>query len=81
MLRVATHEAKMNLSLLISMVLKGERVVILRGGQPVAILVSVKPGAESSRRPAVGTRTTSNVTLAPSAFAPLRVDELADWGA
>lgn len=77
--RVTTHEAKTNLSQLISRVLEGEEIMIFRGNVPVARLVSA--GAEAPRlRPPVGTVTSDPVSWSADAFSSLDEDDLRDWG-
>jgi antitoxin (DNA-binding transcriptional repressor) of toxin-antitoxin stability system len=49
MLQVNMHEAKTRLSQLVELVEEGERVVIARGGVPVAELVRHTPGRAARR--------------------------------
>jgi prevent-host-death family protein len=79
--RVTTHEAKTHLSRLIARVRAGEEVVIYRGDQPTARLVGVDAGQQGPpQRRAVGTITSAPVVLSSDAFAPLTLEELAEWG-
>lgn len=68
-------EAKTQLSRLVEMALRGEEVLILRNGEPVARLV---PVAKAAPRPAPG-RFEGQVRWTSDAFEPLtdaHVDEL-----
>lgn len=80
MQRVTTHEAKTNLSQLLSRVLEGEEILICRGAVPVARLVPVDRSTRQPSRPAVGTVTSGPLSWAPDAFAPLSDEELTGWG-
>ncbi|MCE7873301.1 type II toxin-antitoxin system prevent-host-death family antitoxin [bacterium CPR1] len=60
--RVTTHEAKTNLSQLLSRVLEGEEILICRGAVPVARLVPV------DRRECVS-RSTTRIPRSGSAIA------------
>jgi len=77
--KVTTHEAKTNLSQLLSRVLQGEEIVIYRGSNPIARLVP-NLNTEVPRRPKVGAVTSGPVVWSDDAFAPLTPDELRDWG-
>jgi len=76
---VSTHEAKTHLSRLITEVIQGEEVVILRGQQAVARLVAYAAPKER-RRPQVGTSTSDPVRYDADAFDASSDDELArEW--
>ena len=77
---VTTHEAKTHLSRLISEVEGGEEVIICRGKEPAAKLVSAKKVEEKPRRPKVRTLTSEKVTYSNDCFEPLSDKELEDWG-
>ena len=77
---VTTHQAKTHLSRLISEVEDGEEIVICRGKEPAAKLVSVKAESGGQRRPRVGTITSDAVTYAKDCFEPLSEEELKEWG-
>lgn len=64
---VNIHEAKTHFSKLIEKVLRGEEVVIAKGGRPVARLVPIQP-AKQPRRPGSAK---GRVTVAPDFDAPL----------
>jgi prevent-host-death family protein len=49
MRRVNVHEAKTQLSKLLEQVEKGERIVISRAGEPVAVLSAYKPAVRPRR--------------------------------
>ncbi len=61
------HQAKTHLSRLIERVLRGEEIVIAKGGRPVARLVPVA-GARAPRTPG---RARGQVTISPDFDAPL----------
>jgi len=64
---VNVHEAKTHLSRLLRRVMSGERIVIARSGEPVAILVPYRaPGATREPGPDQG-----RVVIAPDFDAPL----------
>ncbi len=75
---VTTHQAKTHLSRLLKEVQAGEEILILNATVPVARLTAVD--AQVSRRPRVGTLTSSPVRYDDDAFQPLSEDELEDWG-
>ena len=77
--KVTTHEAKTNLSQLLSRVLAGEEFIICRGSVPVARLVPTYPESRP-QRPQVGTTTSGPVEWSADVFAPLNDKELQDWG-
>jgi antitoxin (DNA-binding transcriptional repressor) of toxin-antitoxin stability system len=76
---VTTHEAKSQLSKLLADVEAGEEVVIRRGNVPVARLSAVRTRGRRAR-PKVGAVTSAPVRWSSDAFAPLREDELKEWG-
>ncbi|MSU60789.1 MAG: type II toxin-antitoxin system prevent-host-death family antitoxin [Pedosphaera sp.] len=78
MTKLNIHEAKSNLSRLVTEVESGAEVVICRGNNPVAKLVPYHKGR--SRRPKVGEVTSGPVRCQPGCFAPLSDDELTAWG-
>lgn len=64
---VNIHQAKTHFSKLIEKVMRGEEVVIAKGGRPVARLVPIQP-AQQPRRPGSAK---GRVTVAPDFDAPL----------
>ena len=80
--RVTTHEAKTNLSRLLSRVEAGEEILICRGDTPVARLVQLEglPPKTPLKRPTVGTVTSEPITWTPDAFSPLSAEDLTEWG-
>jgi prevent-host-death family protein len=78
MTKVNIHEAKTNLSKLISRVQAGDEVILCRGNQPVARLVGLR--AETEKRPPAGVVTSKPVHYTPDCFAPLSEDDLKEWG-
>ena len=77
---VTTHEAKTHLSRLILEVEGGEKIIICRGKEPAAMLLSAKKVQEKPRRPKVGTLTSEKVTYSNDCFEPLTDKELKEWG-
>lgn len=71
------HEAKTNLSKLISKVLAGEEVVIARGKEPVVRLIPAVP--QDKQKPRVGERLKGLINIDDRFFEPLPDDELALW--
>ena len=73
---VNIHEAKTNLSSLVSQVEAGEEIVIARAGKPVARLVPVKPKGKKrpDRRPGF---LKGKIWIGPDFDAPLPDDILA----
>lgn len=74
MAMVNVHEAKTNLSRLLSQVEAGEDVVIARSGKPVARLVRFQPQGERQFGSWKG-----RITLDDSFFDPLPEEELSAW--
>jgi prevent-host-death family protein len=70
---VNVHEAKTNLSRLLTRVEAGEEIVIARGGKPIARL-------EPYTRPEVRLGFLDLPDIPDDFFAPLDDDELAEWG-
>lgn len=76
---VATHEAKTHLSRYLDDVEKGQEFIIARGKTAVAMLVPAqKP--QQKLRPKVGETLESFFEIPDSAFAPLKEEELKEWG-
>lgn len=71
---VNVHQAKLQLSQLLTQVAAGEEVVIVRRGVPVARLIGCKP--RGKRRPNV---LKGKVTIPDSFFDPLPEHELKAW--
>lgn len=71
---VNIHEAKTNLSRLLSQVEAGHTVIIARDGKPIAKLVLVSPGGKRKFGALRG-----KVTVGKEFFAPSPDDELAEW--
>ena len=76
--RVTTHEAKTHLSQLLAEVERGEEILVCRGKQVVARLVSARESTPNAR-PKVGTITSPPVRIPAGAFEPLEGDALKDW--
>ena len=74
MLTVNVHEAKTQLSRLLTQVEAGEEVVIARRGAPVARLVACKP--KGKRQPDV---LKGRIAVTDAFFEPLPEDELKLW--
>ena len=74
MVMVNVHEAKTNLSRLLSQVEAGEDVVIARSGKPVARLVRFQPQGKRQFGSWKG-----RVVLDDSFFDPLPEEELSAW--
>ena len=74
MLTVNVHEAKTQLSRLLTQVEAGEEVVIARRGQPVARLVQCKPKGKRRFGAMKG-----KIALTDAFFEPLPEDELKLW--
>ena len=74
MLRINVHEAKTQLSRLLSQAEAGEDVVIQRRGEPVARLVAYKP--KGKRQPDV---LKGKIVVPDSFFEPLPEEELRLW--
>ena len=70
------HQAKTNLSKLLRKAARGEEVIIARGKQPVAKLVSLEKGPKKR----IPGRWKGRIWYAPDAFDPLTDEELKDWG-
>jgi prevent-host-death family protein len=78
MLHVTIHQAKTNLSRLLSQVAAGEEIIVCKGKQPVAKLVPFREPVR--KRPPVGTLTSEPVHYTKDCFNPLTVEELEEWG-
>ena len=78
MATVTIHEAKTNLSKLIARAERGEEIVIARGKEPVAKLMSIK---SIKRRPAFGALKGTLSIPDSFFFEPLAEDELGHWEA
>lgn len=74
MLTVNVHEAKTQLSRLLTQVEAGEEVIIARRGQPVARLVGCKPKGKRQFGAMKG-----KIALTDAFFEPLPEDELKLW--
>ena len=75
MIKTTIHAAKTNLSKLIAQAETGEEVVILRDATPVARLVGFAAPTRDRRFGALA----GKVTVTPSFFEPLPVEELDGW--
>ena len=62
----------------ITLISKGEEVVVLDHEQPVARITRCEP--ITSERPKVGTLTSAPVRYSEDCFAPFTDEELKDWG-
>lgn len=75
---VTVHEAKTHLSRILHAVEAGEEVLVCRGKQPVAKIISAK--VVTKKNPPVGVATSVGFKIPADAFAPLSEEELRDWG-
>lgn len=75
---VTVHQAKTHLSRLLNRVEQGEEILVCRGKQPVAKIISSNQAKPA--RPKVGNPTSPRFVIPAGAFLPLRDDELAEWG-
>jgi prevent-host-death family protein len=73
---VNVHDAKTQLSRLLTAVESGEEVVIARRGKPVAKLVKF----ERKTRAPLGSLKLPGPPIDPSVFDPMTDDELREWG-
>jgi prevent-host-death family protein len=74
MIQVNVHEAKTQLSQLLTRAEKGEEIVIARAGRPVARLVAVQP------RPRIRTGFLDLGDIPDEVwFEPMSEEELAEW--
>ena len=76
---ITTYEAKTHLSHYLGEVEKGREFIIARGKSAVAMLVPIKK-PKPQRRPKVGDIKGKTFAFPVSAFAPLSVKELKEWG-
>ena len=78
MITMTIDQAASRFSHLISLIGKGEEVVVLDHEQPVARITRCEsPGGS---RPKVGAITSAPVRYSEDCFAPMSDDELKDWG-
>ena len=77
---VATNEAKTHLSALLQEVLRGETIVISRGGKRLAKLVPYEEETRTSR-PRVGEIIDEPCHIPEEALRPMNEEELRAWGA
>lgn len=70
------HQAKTNLSKLIKEAEAGKEVIITRGKQPVAKIISISTGVKKR----VPDMFKGQLWSAPDAFDPLTDEELSEWG-
>jgi prevent-host-death family protein len=73
MVEVTVHQAKSNLSKLLRQVEKGEEVVICRGKEPIARIVTFVPSR--ILRPKVGELVALGVTWTEDCFTPVKDKE------
>jgi antitoxin (DNA-binding transcriptional repressor) of toxin-antitoxin stability system len=78
MIRVTIDQAASRFSHLISLIGKGEEVVVLDHDQPVARITRCE--ASLAPRPQVGKLSSAPVRYAEDCFLPLTDDELKTWG-
>jgi len=81
MIRVKMHAAKTNLSRLVAQALAGEEIVLMRGNDPVARIVPLKPGelvgvSTTPRRPG---RLKGQIDFDDRFFDPFPEPDLARW--
>jgi len=78
---IATHEAKTHLSRYLKAVSEeGERIVITRGRQPLAMLVPFRENDGESAPPKVGETMDVPLRIPDEAFAPMGRASLKEWG-
>jgi antitoxin (DNA-binding transcriptional repressor) of toxin-antitoxin stability system len=77
---ITTHEAKTHLSKYLTLVTEGAEILISRGKEPIAKLVSIGASSLKARRPKVGVTTSLEVTYSNDCFSPLDKAELKIWG-
>jgi len=70
------RQAKATFAKLVDKAIRGEEIIIVRGGKPIAKLVGV-PHQNAKRVPG---RWKGKISYAPDAFDPMSKEELADWG-
>jgi antitoxin (DNA-binding transcriptional repressor) of toxin-antitoxin stability system len=78
MIKVTIDQAADRFAHWITLIRRGEEVVIVDQELPVARIVGC--GAETGERPKVGTITSAPVHYSEDCFAPLSDAELKDWG-
>jgi len=70
------RQAEASFAKLVDKAIRGEEIIIIRGGKPIAKLEGVSP--QKARR--VPGRWKGKISYAPDAFDPMSKEELADWG-
>ncbi len=78
MIKVTIDQAASHFAHWISLIGRGEEVVVLDHEQPVARITRWEP--PTGTRPKVGTLTSASVRYSEDCFAPLTSEELKDWG-
>ena len=78
MIKVTIDQAASRFAHWITLIGKGEDVVVLDHERPVARIIRCQPAVGS--RPQVGTLTSAPVSYTADCFAPLTDDQLKDWG-
>jgi prevent-host-death family protein len=73
--KVNIHEAKTNLSKLLTLVEAGEDVIIARNGKEVARLTAINPAKKKSS----GFGAWKGLFEMPDVLAPMTEEELAEW--
>ena len=78
MIKITIDQAASRFAHWITLIGKGEEVVVLDHERPVARITRCDP--VTGTRPKVGTLTSAPVGYAKDCFAPLTDEELKDWG-
>lgn len=78
MIKVTMNQVADNFAHWITLIGKGEEVMVVDHERPVARITRCEPVA--GNRPKVGTLTSAPVRYADDCFAPLTEEELKDWG-
>jgi antitoxin (DNA-binding transcriptional repressor) of toxin-antitoxin stability system len=78
MIKVTMEQAADDFAHWITLIGKGEEVMVVDHERPVARITRCEPAVGS--RPKVGTLTSTPVRYAEDCFAPLTDEELKDWG-
>ncbi|MCX6876590.1 MAG: hypothetical protein NTW21_22695 [Verrucomicrobia bacterium] len=78
MIKITIDQAASRFAHWLTLIAKGEDVVVLDHERPVARITRCESAAGT--RPKVGTLTSAPVRYAADCFAPLTAKELKDWG-
>lgn len=78
MIKITIDQAASRFAHWITLIGKGEEVVVVDHEQPVARIIRCEPS--TGIRPKVGTLTSAPVRYSEDCFAPLTEEDLKDWG-